>query len=852
VRVVAAIPASALVIGSAAGLIWPEVSRTVVLIVLAVSLFAAVHAFLGARTVVFLWALALAFAAGAWVMAAQAWHAAWRPPLRLLFESMSRDERMEAMRAGRAVPEDAAASMVLVGVLRQDASPSLNGVSLSMRTTWAGRARSAARDPAANPSDGGVLLTVLGSLSSERMRDWRRGRTVRVPALLRRPARYLDPGAPDQERALARRGTTLVGTVKSGALVEMVAKGSQVAELSAATRAFARRAIESAVGRWSAQSAAIVAAIVIGDRTGLDDRVQERLQEAGTYHVIAISGGNIAILAALTLGAFRLAGVLGRSAMLMAIAGLVGYAYLVGGGASVDRATLMAVVYFAGRAIDLRGPPLNSLFVVAGLLVVSDPLAVADPAFLLTFGATAAILIVAPFGWAERLPRIVRPLGSMLVASAAAEAALIPVAAAVFSRVTFAGLVLNFAAIPLMGVAQIAGMLVVPVFALSPALAGFAGLFAHLGAEGLVRTADLVTLAPMVTWRVAPPSPIVITAYYAGIAGVWLSSRGRERRWPRSMPLAGPRPAAMAVAASAAFWILAEPWAGIAARGDGLLHVTFLDVGQGDAAFVRFPRGDTLVVDAGGLGTRASFDVGDRVVAPVLRASGVRRLGSLVLTHGDADHIGGAAALVHEFRPPDIWEGVPVPPFEPLIELRQAARDERLRWRNVQTNDLLVVDDVAVVVRHPDPPDWERQDVRNDDSVVVELLWRDASVVLAGDIGREVERTIASRFAPSPLRVVKVPHHGSLTSSSDLFVHALAPRVAVVSVGRSNNFGHPAPAVLARYRAAGAEVFRTDQDGAVAVDTDGHSLSVTTFTGRKAVLLPGSDEAHESQPINAP
>src|SRR3989442_1287941 len=152
------------------------------------------------------------------------------------------------------------------------------------------------------------------------------------------------------ERAHARRGTTLVGTVKSGALVEVIARGSALDEAMGSARAFSRRSIGDAVGQWSARSAGIVAAIVIGDRAGLDEDVQRALQEAGTYHVIAISGGNIAILAGLMLGAFRLAGLLGRTAMCAAIAVLVAYAYLVGGGASVDRATLMAVVYFSRRA----------------------------------------------------------------------------------------------------------------------------------------------------------------------------------------------------------------------------------------------------------------------------------------------------------------------------------------------------------------------------------------------------------------------------------------------------------------------------------------------------------------------
>src|SRR5205823_10017508 len=131
---------------------------------------------------------------------------------------------------------------------------------------------------------------------------------------------------------------------KSGALVDVLARGSALDEAIGAVRAFARRAIAQAVGRWSVRSAAIVAAIVIGDRVGLDEEVQRALQEAGTYHVIAISGGNIAILAGLLVGAFRLGGVLGPTAMASAIVLLTGYGYLVGGGASVDRATLMALV----------------------------------------------------------------------------------------------------------------------------------------------------------------------------------------------------------------------------------------------------------------------------------------------------------------------------------------------------------------------------------------------------------------------------------------------------------------------------------------------------------------------------
>jgi competence protein ComEC len=532
--------------------------------------------------------------------------------------------------------------------------------------------------------------------------------------------------------------------------------------------------------------------------------------------------------------------------MWSATAVLVAYAYLVGGGASVDRATLMAVVYFAGRAIDQRGPPLNTLAFVAACLVAAEPLSAADPAFVLTFGATLAILVVVPVvmatvnaerevsGWIVVVRRRVRPIAAMFAASIAAEAMLFPVSALVFSRVTFAGLALNFLAIPLMGVAQIAGMAIVPLGLLSARLAQAAGCIAHLGAAGLVRSADLVSAAPFLTYRVAAPNWLSVVVYYAGLTTAWTL-------WRRRRQIAGSaetqaarrvRRGAAVAAVCAAVGILAEPWAVVIARGDGRLHVTFIDVGQGDAAFVRFPRGATLLVDAGGLPTSAAFDIGDRVVAPILREAGVRRLDVVALTHGDPDHIGGAGSIIREFRPRSVWEGIPVPRFDPLRVLHDEAQQLGLQWSTVKAGDDKVIDDVEIVVWHPPVADWERQKVRNDDSIVIELRWRDVSVLLTGDIGKAVEKALIPVMPRWPIRVVKVPHHGSLTSSTPDFVRAIAPRVAVVSAGRGNHFGHPAPDVLARYREAGAEIFRTDRDGAVSVDSDGYSLNVQTFTGR--------------------
>src|SRR5262245_18350174 len=551
-RTVAAIPAAGLLTGATAGFLLADstwhpawlapyggeaasAAAGPAVLLLSCVVVAAV-AFAARRTRALAAAIVLGFFLGGAVLAASAWQRAWRPPLRIVFEEMARDQRRQAEAEGRRLPEDDEAFATIEGVLRADATPTESGVSLSVDVEVCGVACRAEAPEARRRS--GIAVTVVGSLAASNLGEWRAGRRVRMPVVLRRPSRYLDPGVPDHERALARRSITLVGTVKSGALVDLVERGSVVDETIGAVRAFARRAIASSVGRWSPQSAAIVAAIVIGDRAGLDDRVQQRLQEAGTYHVIAISGGNIAILAGVLVGVFRMGGWLGRTAMLSAIVLLAAYARLAGGGASVDRATLMAAVHFGARAFDQRTPPLNTLAVVAAVLVAADPLAVADPAFLLTFGATLGILLISPVvvpvpahpepadqpsrfalrrsavalangegratrSWFDKLTTSGRCLAALAIAllasSAAAEVLLLPIAAFFFSRITFAGLFLNFLAIPLMAVAQLAGMLLVPIAVVSPAASALVGWVAHLGAAGLVRSADLVRLTPLLS-----------------------------------------------------------------------------------------------------------------------------------------------------------------------------------------------------------------------------------------------------------------------------------------------------------------------------------------------------------------
>jgi competence protein ComEC len=687
--------------------------------------------------------------------------------------------------------------------------------------------------------EGGVRVAIAGALAGGVRHEWRAGRTVAMSVLLREPLDYRDPGVPGDRARLARQGIVLLGSVKSAALTSVVARGTWLSEAAAGLRARVRAATAASVGRWSPRSAGVVTAILIGDRGGLDADDERRLQEAGTYHVIAISGGNIALLTALFVVLGRAARLPGRATAAASIALLAFYGYAAGLAPSVLRATLAGSVYLLARALDHRGAALNALAVAGACAAATAPLTVLDPGFILSFGATLAIVVgasrVMPAFPRERgagplrvrTRQVISAAAGLSAATICAEIALAPISARLFGRVSLAGLILNFAAIPLMSVIQVAGLAAVPLAFVSGPAAGAAGWIAHIGTVALLQSASLVDVAPWLVLDVPPPAVWVITVWYVGWAGL-LVSRGRAIR----------RAALATVCVTAIVILRAPPVASafhVAAPPDGWTRVVFLDVGQGDATLVQPAGARPCLVDAGGT-PGARFDVGRRVTLPAAWAFGVRRLGALVLTHGDPDHIGGAPAILRALSPAEVWDGVPVPRHEPLQRLHSAAEGAGIPWIARRAGQALTMGAATVTVLNPPEPDWERQKVRNDDSIVLEVRVGQVAFVLPGDITRAIEPEIIARLTPSPLVIVKAPHHGSAGSSSQAFVEATRPALVIFSAGRRNPFGHPAPVVVDRYLAAGATAFSTADDGAVVVDTDGATVVVWTWNGRGLVL----------------
>ena len=729
----------------------------------------------------------------------------------------------------RAQPADTVAQ--ISGVIREDATLAGYGVGLTLDVTGV------SLSPASLPIRGGVRLTISGTMGPSRVGSWTAGRRIECPVVFREPLDYHDPGVSSDRERLARSGIVLLGTVKSAALVSEPERAGWIDETAAAVRRHVRRAIDDAVGRWSRRSAGVVSAILIGDRSGLTAEDEQRLQAAGTYHVIAISGGNVALLTMMLLVIARWMGMPPRASAAGAIVLVAFYGYLAGLAPSVARATLAGVVFLAARTLDHRGPAMNAVGVAAAVAAAIAPLSVLDPGFVLSFGATIAIVLAAerlrPVAIPRAEPTRIRQFlwvvrSSVITLGAAtlcAEIALAPPSARMFGRITVAGLILNFAAIPMMSIAQAAGLAAAVAWLVSARAAAAAGWVAHLATVLLLESARLVDVLPWLVRDVPPPAAWIIVFWYAAWAAVVFS----RRRLARAVALAAAAVLFVIIAtgpiASRAVRVPPPPW--------GSTRVVFLDVGQGDATLVWPSHADPILVDAGGT-PGSSFELGRRVTLPALWAFGVTRLGALALTHGDPDHIGGAPPILRALRPLEAWEGIPVPGHAPMEALHSAADHLGIPWRSVRAGQALTVGATTIRVLNPPEPDWERRRVRNDDSIVLDVRVGDVSFILPGDISAAVERSVFEGFVAAPLTIVKAPHHGSAGSSSPALLDATRPAAVVFSAGQRNAFGHPAPVIVARYSDARARIYRTDRDGAIVMDTDGRTVTVwTTWSGRR-------------------
>lgn len=696
-------------------------------------------------------------------------------------------------------------------------------------------------------TSGRVQIWVAPSreLISQRQEPYLRyGDYVRLDGNLERPEPF---GGFDYAEYLASQG---IGSVMYYPKVVLLGEGSGNAALRG-IYAFRHRLERALTASLPGEQAALAKAILLGLRGDVSDEMSGAFRRTGTSHVMAISGLHIGLVMALALGIG--VAVFGRRRnvyLLLPLLAVWGFALLAGLPASAERAAIMATVYLAALALGRQRSVLPALSLAAAVMAGLDPKALKDASFQLSVTAVAGIALLSPGIsrpiWAclgragtasqERIPGL-RPMVNGLSVCLAATIATLPLVAFHFHQVSAVGIPATLLLLPALPFALAGSALASAGGLAAPVLGTVLGWMAYLPLAYVTGLVDMLSRLPGAAFSVGALGGLLLWLFYGAGIGALLLPRYSRRvldvlaRLKERLKVPGP---GLRTPFGARLALLAVPpvflacttfllWMAVMSGPDGRLHVSFLDVGQGDAIFIETPSGRQVLVDGGPDPRRLLAALGRHM--PFWD----RSLDMVVLTHPQDDHLGGLVEVVNRYDVGFAFEGLPGE-----TALYQQWRDALDRGGTPLTAvqgryAVLLEEGLALEVLGPSGTPIGGTSATNENSIVLRLGWGRMSFLLTGDIEQRGEWRLLESHAALDSTVLKVAHHGSATSSSAEFLEAVSPHVAVVSVAAENDFGHPMPEVLARlYEQVGERVYLTSEHGTVTFTTDGQQLWVKT------------------------
>jgi competence protein ComEC len=695
-------------------------------------------------------------------------------------------------------------------------------------------------------------------------RNFHFGQQIEIEAKVRTPHNFNNPGAFDNTAYLARQNIFWNATANATANVTVQEGrcGSSFWRAVYTTRAHALRRIDTLFS-GDDYNTGMMEAVLIGDSARLQKSWTEDYRTTGTFHALVISGTHVALLAGLLIFLLRICFIPQTLAILATVPMAWTYAVIAGWQAPCIRSAAGISLYAIARIFYRRARVLNVLAAVAIGFVALDPAQLFDASFQLSFLSVALIgafvvpivkvttgplahalqdledlgrdphleprvaqwrvelrLLARTLHLAIRLPdkaslrivgfatRVFVFVADMLLISAVIQIGLALPMAVYFHRVSATGLSANAFAVPLLGIVVPLGFL--SLFTGWLPVAHCASFFLNLSRYIVAHHAALEP-----NWRI-PDAPLWLQLAICatiGLAAVRLF--GPKVRW------------AFASAALLCISVqIAHPFPP-AIRANAM-EMDAVDVGQGDSIFLTFPSGKTLLIDTGGIPQfgrmhKSNLDIGETVVSPYLWTRGFKRIDVVAITHLHEDHIGGLRAVLANFHPRQLWVGA-TPDCPEWREVCKMAHEFGVEVLRMQQGNGFEFGGARIDVTAPVLDYQPSETPKNDDSLAMRVSWRKTSFLLTGDMEKPVEQALLDKGLVQHADVLKIAHHGSKTSTTEPFLDAVHPALAVISDGYENSYGHPHPHTLAELEDRHIPALRTDQRGLIRIWTDGYRL----------------------------
>jgi len=662
-------------------------------------------------------------------------------------------------------------------------------------------------------TDGAILVRLSRELL---LLDY--GDEIEVRGFLRRPRDRRNPGEFDYQGYLAAQG--IFGIVS-------VNKESQIGRVSSGHGFWLMREVivpvkhdlSNLISRsLPGEQAALLQGLMLGERGEISSEIKASFARLGVIHVLAVSGLHVSFVVLVLMGVLGILRVPYGLRVVLTLIGLLFYAFLTNLKPPVLRASIMAGLFLLSTLLQRKTDFVNSLSLAAFIILLLNPADLFQPGFQLSFAAVASIVYLYPrlqrstvfkqVGLRLKKNAALRYVLDLFLVSLAAFLGTLPFTLAYFNRLPLTSLIANLMVVPLAFLALAGGIASALFSPLSRFVSGGYMAFSGLSLQAILKCAEIGEQVPFGSIEVYGFNRMhwLACTWLALLVLMWHRPVSRKRLLMLGLVLLN-------------LWL----WASNLSSSKQL-EVTFLDVGQGDAAVLALPTGEHLLIDGGS--KSPYFDNGRSVVAPFLLRQGIRRLDAVILSHGDSDHIGGLPYILSHFEVGEVWDNGEVKETRVYRRYLHLIDSLGVVHRILKAGDMVQqFRAVKIFVLHPTNAFLARPNhSANDASLSLKISYGKSDFLFAGDIEAAGEDNVAAFEDLARCEVLKIDHHGSRTSSTPRFLSSVAPEWAVISVGQFNRFHHPAPEVVERLKSIGAKILRTDRESAVILQTDGSQI----------------------------